>query len=369
METQYTKILEQIQTIDPIKYGKTRNYINGSVTKLSPYISRGMISTKQIMDSLLEKYTFNQCERFFQQLAWRDYFQRVAQHHTSLELVGVKNNQQQAAFSEIPVSVLTHTTGITAIDEGISKLYSDGWMHNHVRMYVASIVCNVAKTNWQIPSKWMYYHLFDADYAANFLSWQWVCGAFSSKLYYANQENINKYAATNDQNTFVDVDYEAFPNMDVPHALKNRTNLTLKTVLPQIQKVEIELDKPVLLYNYYNIDPAWHSAENVNRILILEPSHFDRFPISEKNLQFFIELSKNIPQIQIFVGEFSELSAQLGPSAKFIFKEHPLFQHYEGQKEDRDWMFPEITGLYSSFFKFWQAVTKNKFKHINKLHA
>lgn len=369
METEYTNILAQIQTIDPIKYGKTRNYINGAVTNLSPYVSRGMISTKQIMDSLLEKYTFNQCERFFQQLAWRDYFQRVSQTHPSLELIGVKNNQMGSVSDFIPECILNHQTGITAIDHGVSKLYSDGLMHNHLRMYVASIVCNIAKTNWQIPAKWMYYHLLDADYASNFLSWQWVCGAFSSKLYYANQENINKYADTSDSHTFIDVEYEIFSEMSIPVVLENRAEVSLKTILPEFQDIHIDDDKPTLLYNYYNIDPIWHSVENVNRILLLEPSHFEKFPISNQNLSFFLKLSQNVPQIQIFVGEFSELSNKLGPSTKFIFKEHPLFHYYVGQQEDRDWMFPEIKESYSSFFKFWQAAIKIKSKHINKLHA
>ncbi len=369
METEYTKILAQIQTIDPLRYGKTRNYINGAVTNLSPFVSRGLISTKQIMNTLLEKFSFNQCERFFQQLAWRDYFQRVAQHNPSIDLIGVKSNQVGAEFSEMPESVFNHATGITAIDYAISKLYSDGQMHNHARMYVASIVCNVAKTNWQIPAKWMYYHLLDADYASNFLSWQWVCGAFSSKLYFANQENINKYSDTNDRATFLDRDYESLSNILIPSELINRVGINLKTIFPKFQDIDIDSNIPTLLYNYYNIDPMWHSTENVNRILLLEPSHFERFPISEKNLQFFLELSKNIPQLQIFVGEFSELNNLLAQKTNFIFKEHPLFQHYEGQKEEREWMFPEVNGNFSSFFKFWQAATKHKSKHINKLHA
>jgi len=369
LETEYTKILAKLQTIDPIQYGKTRNYINGTVTNLSPYVSRGVISTKQIMDSLLERYTFKQCERLFQQLAWRDYFQRVAQHQKSLDSIGVKSNQIGTVSNSIPESILNHQTGISSIDYAISTLYSDGLMHNHLRMYIASIVCNIAKTSWQFPAKWMYYHLLDADYASNFLSWQWVCGAFSSKLYYANQENINKYTNNNDQGSFLDVQYEVFSDMDIPFVLKNRVNVSLKTILPNFQEIDIDTNKPILLYNYYNIDPNWHSDENVNRILILEPSHFDKFPISSHNLSFFLKLAENIPNIQIFVGEFSDLRNKWGPLATFIFKEHPLFEHYEGQREERDWMFPEVKDEYSSFFKYWQAATKSISKHINKLHA
>ena len=71
-------------------------------------------------------------------------------------------------------------------------------------MYIASIVCNIAKSHWKLPSKWFYYYLLDGDLASNNLSWQWVCGANSSKKYYANQENINKFCFTKQKNTFLD---------------------------------------------------------------------------------------------------------------------------------------------------------------------
>ncbi|MFX8539165.1 hypothetical protein ABTL98_18940, partial [Acinetobacter baumannii] len=70
-----------IQNIDPIAYGKSRNFVNGAVTKLSPYISRGMISTRKILLSLLQKgYQPHAIEAFIKELAWREYFQRVWQH-------------------------------------------------------------------------------------------------------------------------------------------------------------------------------------------------------------------------------------------------------------------------------------------------
>jgi deoxyribodipyrimidine photo-lyase len=63
-------------------------------------------------------------------------------------------------------------------------------------MYIASLACNVAQSQWRIPAKWMYYHLLDADWASNALSWQWVAGTNSNKKYFANQNNINKYCFT-----------------------------------------------------------------------------------------------------------------------------------------------------------------------------
>ena len=79
--TDYSQILERINHINPIQYSKTRNFINGAVTHLSPYISRGVISVKQVMENVLQKgYKPYQVEKFLQELAWREYYQRVWQH-------------------------------------------------------------------------------------------------------------------------------------------------------------------------------------------------------------------------------------------------------------------------------------------------
>ena len=74
-KTNYNEVLELIDHIDPVSYCKNRNYVNGNVTKLSPYISRGVISTKQVLKVSLEKVnSFKSIEKFIQELVWRDYW-------------------------------------------------------------------------------------------------------------------------------------------------------------------------------------------------------------------------------------------------------------------------------------------------------
>lgn len=76
--TEIEEIFEQLENIGPIEHGKTRNYLNGAVTKLSPYISRGVVSTKHVLRrTLARNYKFHELERFLMELAWRDYFQNV----------------------------------------------------------------------------------------------------------------------------------------------------------------------------------------------------------------------------------------------------------------------------------------------------
>jgi deoxyribodipyrimidine photo-lyase len=353
--TDYSSIVERIENVDPIRYGKTRNFIDGDVTYLSPYISRGVISVKHVKESIMQKgYKPYQLEKFLQELAWREYFQRVWQAKGTAAInTALKQEQVELKHAQMISSVANAATGIEAIDEQISKLYETGYMHNHARMYTASIVCNIGKAHWHQPGKWMYYHLLDGDLASNNCSWQWVAAAFSSKKYYCNQENINKYCNSNQRNTFLDKSYEELPEMEIPEVLQQTVDLSLQTVLPKADTVNIDPSKPVLIYNSYNLDPNWRKEEEVNRILLLEPSHFANYPLSEKVVQFILDLAKNIGGIQLFVGEFEELLT-LTDNAPIISKEHPAFEHYTGTKDSRDWMFPQVTGYFNSFFSFWK---------------
>jgi len=261
-------------------------------------------------------------------------------------------------------SLLTCHTGIQVIDEQINHLYEAGYLHNHIRMYVASITCNIGKAHWKIPAKWLYYHLLDGDMASNNCSWQWVAASFSSKKYYCNQENINKYTNTNQTGTFLDNTYEQIASIKVPNSLALTTSLQLHTILPNTKSPKLDLSKPTLLYNSYNLDPTWRANENVNRVLLLEPSHFNENPVSEKVLDFILAVSKNIPSIQVFVGEVSEILAlynecNMEINELLISKEHPAFEYYPGIKDQRDWMFPSVTGFYPSFFKFWEKCAQS----------
>ena len=366
--TTYDLIIERINAINPIKYAKTRNFINGDVTYLSPYLSRGVISVQQVKEAVLQKgFKPYEIEKYLQELAWREYYQRVWQVKKDNLFTDLKQTQPDFLHHQIPAAIVTATTGIQVIDDQINSFYSTGYLHNHIRMYLAAMVCNNAKSHWLTPAKWMYYHLLDGDLASNSCSWQWVAGSFSSKKYYCNQENINKYTNTNQAHTFLDHSYEHIATMPVHNALGSTTTLDLNTNLPPTAVPTLDTSKPTLLYNSYNLDPLWRASENVNRVLLLEPSHFKNYPVSEKVVEFILGLSKNITGIVIYVGEVDALTKQyekadLKISNAFISKEHPAFEYYPGIKDSRDWMFPNTEGYYPSFFSFWKKgiSAKNK---------
>ncbi len=355
-ETKLEKILENVEQIEPVKYGRTRNFLNGAVTKLSPYISRGVISTKYVLERTLAKnHKFFEIEKFLMELAWRDYFQNVwLKNDLDTDL---KQPQPDVQNSSMPKAVLQGETGIEALDKAINNLYETGYIHNHVRMYLASITCNLAKSHWKVPAQWMYFHLLDADWASNALSWQWTAAAFSHKKYYANQENINKYCGTYQTGTFLDVPYENIPDLKIPDVLQETESPILQTHLPKKERISVDNALPTLVYNFYNLDPFWKSEMPVNRVLLLEPSHFAKYPVSSKTIEFVLKLAENIKRIQVYVGEFAELKTEHNLS-EIYFKEHPTNAHYTGTREERDWMFPENHGFYPSFFTYWKKCEK-----------
>jgi deoxyribodipyrimidine photo-lyase len=356
--TSYADIIQRVRNIDPVKYGSTRNYLNGAVTYLSPYISRGVISTKFILSEVLSKgYKPDQIEKFIQELAWRDYWQQVWIEKGDEINEDLKHKQSPVSNTSISKEILDANTGIDAIDDSIKNLYKTGYMHNHQRMYAASIACNLGQSHWRTPAKWMYYYLLDADWASNALSWQWVAGANANKKYVANQDNINKYCFTQQKDTFLDLPYDQLDGIQIPEILKNTPPIELKTCLPKQKIITIDESLPTLIYNFYNIDPNWKKNILANRILLLEPSHFQKYPISEKTVAFIISLSEeNIDNIKIYIGEFNDLTAAYS-FKNIYFKEHPLNFNYQGIEEPRDWMF-DVQGYYPSFFSFWKKCKK-----------
>ena len=112
MQTEYTHILQKLELLKPTEYAKNRNFIDGDVSKLSPYISRGVISTKQVFDYVMSlDYPFYKIEKFVQELAWRDYWQQIWINKGTL--INYKGNRlicftASLPHQAMPVSRLCH---------------------------------------------------------------------------------------------------------------------------------------------------------------------------------------------------------------------------------------------------------------------
>lgn len=354
--TDYAAILKEVDSFDPSRYAATRNFIDGSVSRLSPYISRGVISTRMVYERMVAKNPQEAKGKFAQELLWRDYFQRLLQARPDLPTVPIRDPATPNEAKGMPAAVLNAATGILAIDHAIRELYETGYLHNHFRMYVAALCCTVSPYNFTVPANWMYFHLLDADMASNYASWQWVAGHLTGKSYTANQENIDRYSKQPQPGTFLDTTYDSLTEMPVPEILTQPAFPVLETSLPVLRWPQLTLD-PVLLYTHYNLDPAWKPSGRYNRVLILEPSHFQKFPLSEKVLQFVLDLAQNIDGIQIFTGGFEALQSAF-PGHTFIAKEHPILKFKGAQAEERDWIVPQLEGFFPSFSNYYSKCQK-----------
>jgi deoxyribodipyrimidine photo-lyase len=353
MSVLYEKLVKKIKNFDAKKYSYSRNYIDGEVSRLSPYISRGFISTSQVFEILKINFSsIKEIEKFVQELAWRDYFQ-LTWNEKNVE-VNLKENISVKKIG-IPSPILNAQTSIKAIDNEILNLYKKGYMHNHFRMYIASLICNFSNCHFLTPSKWMYYYLLDGDIGSNALNWQWVSGASRNKKYYFNQENLNKYSRVLQQNTFIDVDYSLLEEINPPESFTELTDFNLSCNLPNSDDFDLDNSKPLCIYNYYNTDPYWKKNLDCNRILLLEPSIFKKYPVCDKAINFLLKLSHEILGIKIFTGEFSELTKNFQNT--IYYKQHPLNSNYRGVEDSRDWL-SSVKGYHPSFFSFWNKAKK-----------
>jgi deoxyribodipyrimidine photo-lyase len=283
---------------------------------------------------------------------------------------------QDSTNELISKNILDAKTGIQGIDNQILDLYEIGYMHNHARMWTASITTNIAKSHWAVPSKWMYYHLLDGDLASNTLSWQWVAGTFSSKKYFANQENINKYANTKNYGTFLDIPYESFDSVSVPEKLTELQNVELKTNLEEwvedYSRRHPQLDwgsptivnqlpntekENLIMFHSWMLDPTFGSdIENVEKILVLEPSHFEQYPMSQKRIEFILNLAQNIDGLKVYVGEVTDLP--LSDYKTILTRKYPAIEHWKNipniEIREPDYMFPTVSGYFGSFMGYWK---------------
>ena len=356
--TDYKTVLARTQSIDPQRYSKTRNFLNGEVSYLSPFITHGVISTKTVMDLTLKSHKPKDGFKLFSELGWREFFHRVWQSKEDEIFGDLRYDQTKIQSPQIPTAIVEAQTGIETVDQSIRNLKEKGYMHNHARMWVSSITGNIGQTHWYEPAKWLHYHLLDGDLASNTLSWQWIVGSFSHKKYYANQENINKYGATKQTHSFIDIPYAQFDQMDVPEVLSERTVLNLTNEFPESTGQPIEKGETIFLHSVWNLDPTWRQSEPGRHILWIDPKMHERFPMSPLRWKFITHWANQIPGLEIFVGSPADFFQGNAFDTTIISREYPLTKNWPGQKDDREWCFPNTQGYFKNFFSFWKEAQK-----------
>ncbi len=190
--------LERLEAINPGKYGFNRNYLDGSVSRLSPYIRHGLLTLSEARDAAFARVKDRlHAAKFITELAWRDYWQRLYATLGS----GVWQDREpsktglapEAYRPDLPADIAEGRTGLACIDAFVAELRSTGYLHNHARMWFAAYVVHFRRVRWQAGALFFLSHLLDGDPASNNLSWQWVASTFAHKPYFFNRENLEKY--------------------------------------------------------------------------------------------------------------------------------------------------------------------------------
>ena len=205
--------IARLSAVQPDVYARTRNALDGAVTRLSPYLTHGILSLRDVYDAVHAKQPLDAKHKFLFELGWRAYWRHVWQHlghriHQSLHPGVLPEGAYQTT---LPTDMLEARTGIPVIDQAVRELYATGYVHNHARMWLASYCVHLRKVHWHAGAQWMLGHLLDGDVASNHLSWQWVAGTGSSKPYLFNAENVAKFAPPewHSPDTAIDTSYEA----------------------------------------------------------------------------------------------------------------------------------------------------------------
>lgn len=194
-----TAAVAALEQIDPAAYARSRNHLDGAITRLSPWLRHGVLSTAEVRDVAIRRVTRpEEAEKLVSELAWRDYWQRV---YASLGAEIAEPLEPPAALSRrtvtdaVPADVLEAATGMACIDAFVRQLHETGFLHNHARMWLASWLVHAHGVCWKAGAEWFLSRLLDGDPASNTLSWQWVAGTFSAKPYIFNRENLERYTS------------------------------------------------------------------------------------------------------------------------------------------------------------------------------
>ena len=179
-------------------YSKDRNYDYGpdkrnNVSVLSKYVSHRILVEYDIINNALSKYPISKIDKYVQEVFWRVYWKGWLEHRPQV-WDDYYNYQPKEINTDKLNKAIEGNTGIDCFDSWVSELTNNNYLHNHTRMWFASIWIFTLKLPWQLGANFFMEHLLDGDSASNTLSWRWVAGLQTvGKHYLATSSNINKF--------------------------------------------------------------------------------------------------------------------------------------------------------------------------------
>ncbi|MFK7755052.1 MAG: FAD-binding domain-containing protein [Sedimentitalea sp.] len=185
-------------------YARLRNFdVPGHphVSALSPYLRHRVITEADVLEATLARHSPRAAEKFVQEVIWRTYWKGWLENHPHVWHAYQQslrqewdNVQTQDGLRQAWQAACTGDTGIACFDHWAQELVQTGYLHNHARMWFASIWIFTLRLPWVLGADFFLRHLLDGDPASNTLGWRWVAGLHTKgKTYLARPDNIAKY--------------------------------------------------------------------------------------------------------------------------------------------------------------------------------
>jgi len=187
-------------------YAGTRNFDFGpgqrdNVSMLSPWLRHRLVLEEEVIARALERHSLSTAEKFVQEVVWRTYFKGFMEQRPSIwqdyraDVADLTERlETEPGLRTGYTEAVEGRTGIDCFDAWARELVETGYLHNHARMWFASIWIFTLRLPWQLGADFFLRHLLDGDPASNTLGWRWVGGLHTrGKTYLARADNIAKY--------------------------------------------------------------------------------------------------------------------------------------------------------------------------------
>jgi deoxyribodipyrimidine photo-lyase len=305
--------IKRLNSIDIEQYNRNRHFINGAVSKLSPYFRYGCLTLKEASDSV--RYRFGmKAERFVYQLAWRDYWRRVWYDLGDGIFSDIEEAKVPLGDKLMPDFIRQGITGLPCMDGLIRDLMQEGYVHNHGRLWFAAYLVHWLKIDWREAADWFENYLIDGDKASNHLSWQWIASLFSSRPYFFNKENLSrytgeKYCANCKINCPFDASLEIlneklFVRATPSPAKAQRIAMPARAALSTHKAVAVLVHDEML-------SPAHPLLRKpMAKFFIFDDYLHSKWPL--KRLQFVADCLNEMQGVEVWIGDTSEILKERG---------------------------------------------------------
>ena len=272
-----------------IDYSKLRNFDFGpsnrsNISCLSPYIAHGVINELEVIDKSLKKFSFAKNEKFIQEVLWRTYWKgwlELRPNVWSDYLIELDNVRNQFKNNQNYLDAIEGKTDIDCFNQWVVELKENNYLHNHTRMWFASIWIFTLELPWQLGAEFFMQHLYDGDAASNTLGWRWVAGVQTQgKHYLASEWNINKFTNNRFQNIKL--------NENTPPIFSDKTYPVNKK---DFLNSEILEDQTLLIFeNNMTFEFSDFKEHKFEKILLVLNNTNRAIKLSEKVLKFKADL-------------------------------------------------------------------------------